>query len=76
MAFPVMVLANAFLYEQAPDGSKPVAHREMKSRDMAARMLSAVGELPESDEVALTAEVTDVLTMQDGGPPKGWLAPP
>ncbi|MFA8385669.1 MAG: polysaccharide deacetylase family protein [Pelagibaca sp.] len=72
---PVSVLTNSAMYDYAPDlmaafrdrGDEIVGHGRTNSERQDV--------LPPEQEAVLIDEATQVLTAQEGTPPKGWLSP-
>ena len=72
---PVSVLTNSVMYDYAPAlmdahrarGDEIVGHGRTNSERQSV--------LSESEEAALIAEATDVLTRAEGVAPRGWLSP-
>jgi hypothetical protein len=71
--WPVSLLVNSAMYEHAPEavaafpGAEIVGHGRTNSERQ--------GTLSESEERALIAEATAVLTKHSGVAPQGWLGP-
>jgi hypothetical protein len=71
--WPVSLLVNSAMYEHAPEAvaAFPTAEIVGHGRTNSERQ----GTLSESEERALIAEATAVLTQQSGVAPQGWLGP-
>ena len=73
--FPLSVLVNAWLYDEAPEliaafrarGDEIVAHGRTNSERQ--------GAMSEAEEAAMIAEVTARIGAEEGKPPAGWLGP-
>jgi len=70
---PVSVLANASMYEHAPQAVSCFKHREVvgHGRTNSERQ----GDLPEHRERALIEETTETIAKHEGKRPLGWLGP-
>ena len=75
LGLPTTVLANAYLYDEAPGLIESFGARGDEIAGHGRTNAERQGDLPEAAERALIAEVTETLTRHEGVPPKGWLGP-
>lgn len=75
LGLPIAVLANTAIYDHCPEvmaaartrGDEIVAHGRTNSERQ--------GPMPETDEAAMIAAVSQKITAHEGAPPTGWLGP-
>ncbi|TCO70102.1 polysaccharide deacetylase family protein [Rhodovulum euryhalinum] len=75
LGVPVTVLANAWLYDEAPGLIEAFRARGDEIAGHGRTNAERQGVLAETDERALIAEATAILTEREGQAPKGWLGP-
>ncbi|MEM6743519.1 MAG: polysaccharide deacetylase family protein [Pseudomonadota bacterium] len=75
MGLPATVLANAWLYDEAPGLVEAWSARGHEIAGHGRTNAERQGVLDEAEERALIAEATEILTRREGQAPKGWLGP-
>lgn len=72
---PVTMLVNTALYDHCPRVLEPFRARGDEFVGHGRTNSEHQGELPEEEERALIAEVTDTIRTHEGTPPRGWMSP-
>lgn len=75
LGLPATVLANAWLYDEAPGLIEAFRARGDEIAGHGRTNAERQGVLSEDEERALIAESTRILTEREGARPKGWLGP-
>lgn len=75
MELPVTVLANSYLYDEAPGLIEAYSARGHEVAGHGRTNAERQGVLPEPEEQALIAEATAEIAARYGSAPKGWLGP-